>query len=126
LQQYTYYFIITCHLHKEASGHEGGLIIVLDLYGIVASFLLTISCVTVYLNIKDKVRLHPTKKLLSFFLAPVVILLVFLMNYTKDDIWQLYAIIFVCFFLSHFIHYFGFLKLAAPITGQETPEHQQV
>ena len=105
--------IILLHIfyNQEASGHEGGLIIVLDLYGIVASLILTICSATVYLNIKDNIRNNPLNLLLSFFVAPLLFILVFAVNYTKDDIWQVYFIIAASFFLTHTIHYFKFIKM---------------
>jgi hypothetical protein len=105
--------LISIHIfyHKEASDHEGGLIFVLDLYGIVASFILTISSTSVYLNVIEKIRGNRLNSFLSFFTVPLLLLLVFLTSYTKDEIWQVYTIIMVSFFLIHAIHYVRFIKL---------------
>ena len=107
--------IILLHIiyREEASGHEGGLIFILDLYAIVVAFILTVSSAFVYLNVKEKIRQRRLDSFLSFYAGPIFSLLVFLTSYTKDGIWQVYAIFLVSFFLFHTIHYIRFTKLIA-------------
>jgi hypothetical protein len=105
--------IIALHIfyREEASGNEGGLIFILDLYAIVVALILTISSTFAYLNVKEKIRHNRLDSFLTFFAGPIFLLLVFLTSNTKDGILQAYIIFLVSFFLFHTIHYVRFTKL---------------
>jgi hypothetical protein len=106
--------IIAVHIfyNEEASGHEGGLIFVLDLYCIAALLVLTICSATVYLNLQEKVRNNSQNLFLSFFSTPLLFILALFAKSTAADIWQVHTIIFFSFLLIHTIHYLKFKKVS--------------
>jgi len=93
-------------------------VFIMAIMGICWTFILTLCSLTVYLNLYANIRSNGVYRMLTFFLLPVLSMLVMFILGGFDDIWQLFAIASGTFVITHLFFYIRFLKGSYTIQQQ--------
>ena len=81
--------------------------------GFLLSLIMTLLSTTVYLNIYDSIRNDNIKRLMTFFLLPILVLITTFFTNGNFDMWKLYLVLCIPFILTHIYFYLNFKKIAA-------------
>lgn len=102
--------VILLHIiyREEASGHEGGLIIVLDLMAVVALVALCISATTVFFNLNQEIRCNFWLSFASFFALPALIIMVSFLSDWINDLDEVKILVTASFLTTNAVYFFRF------------------
>jgi len=103
------FLAIQIYYSKEAGSLEGNQgIFIMVLAGIFWTLILTLSSLTVFFNINDKVRHNKFYSALTFFFSPFLLTTIVFITSDSKDMWQSFFIMTVSFFVTHFYFYYKF------------------
>ena len=96
---------------KESGSLEGNQgIFIMILAVLIWTLILTLSSLTVFLNLYDKVRHSKLYCTLTFFFIPLLVTTVVYVTGEFKNMWQSFLIMTVSFFMTHFYFYYKFTR----------------
>ncbi len=105
------FFAIQIYCSKEAGSLEGNQgIFIMVLAGIFWTLILTISALTVFFNVNDRIRHNKLYSVLTFFFIPVLLAIIVCISSDFKEMWQSFFIMTVPFFVTHFYFYYKFIN----------------
>jgi hypothetical protein len=105
------FFAIQIFYAKEAGSLEGNSgIFILTLASIFWVLVLTISSLTVFLNHYEKIRDNKINSILSFFLLPILLPIIFFLTSEFGSEWNSFFIVTFIFLLTHLYFFIKFSK----------------
>ena len=98
--------------YADGAGHleRDQYIFIIEIMNICWTFILTLCSLTVYLNLNANIRSNRVYCMLTFFLLPVLLILVMFSLNGFDDMWEPFAITSGTFVVTHLFFYIRFLK----------------